>query len=96
MKVSFDYDGTLSTRKGKDKAIEEKKNGNTLYLISARSKAGLQLYKDCQEVGINKDKIYLTGSNEKKIEKIKELGIERHYDNNRDVINKLGSIGKLI
>ena len=95
MKVSFDYDGTLSTRKGKDLAIKEKSNGNELYLISARSKAGLQLYKDCQEVGINKDKIYLTGSNEKKIEKIKELGIDKHYDNNAEVIKQLGAIGKL-
>lgn len=96
MKVSFDYDGTLSTKKGKEFAIQEKQRGNEIYLISARSKAGLQLYKDCQEVGINKDKIYLTGSNKAKVEKIKELGIERHYDNNQDVIKELGTIGKLI
>ena len=96
MKVSFDYDGTLSTSKGKELAKKEKERGNTLYLISARSKAGIQLYKDCQEVGINRDNIYLTGSNKAKVEKIKELGIERHYDNNKDVINELGSIGKLV
>ena len=96
MKVSFDYDGTLSTSKGKELAKKEKERGNILYLISARSKAGIQLYKDCQEVGISKDNIYLTGSNKAKVEKIKELGIERHYDNNKDVINELGSIGSLL
>ena len=30
------------------------------------------------------------------VEKIKELGITAHYDNNQDVINELGEIGRLI
>ena len=27
--------------------------------------------------------------------KIKELGIEKHYDNNQDVVDALGSVGVL-
>jgi hypothetical protein len=34
------------------------------------------------------------GSNKAKIEKIKELNIVTHYDNNADVIKELGDIGK--
>ena len=34
-------------------------------------------------------------SNKAKIEKIKALQIDTHYDNNPDVIKQLGTIGKL-
>ena len=36
------------------------------------------------------------GGNDKKIEKVLELGLDTFYDNNEDVINKLPNIGKLI
>jgi hypothetical protein len=38
--------------------------------------------------------VFATGSNKAKIEKIKELGITKHFDNNSDVINELGSVGE--
>ena len=46
-----------------------------------------------KELGITR--IYATGSNKAKIEKIKELGIDKHYDNNKDVVNALNGIGIL-
>ena len=49
-----------------------------------------------KRLGIDESKVYATGSNENKINKIKELGITIHYDNNKDVVNKLKGIGKLI
>ena len=49
-----------------------------------------------KRIGIPENKIYATGSNKAKVEKIKELGITIHYDNNQDVINELGEIGKKI
>ena len=49
-----------------------------------------------KQLGIPESKIYATGSNKTKVEKIKELGITIHYDNNQDVINELGEIGKKI
>lgn len=49
-----------------------------------------------QEIGIPESRIYATGSNENKIAKIKELEINKHYDNNKDVIDKLDGIGKLL
>lgn len=89
--VSFDYDGVLSTEKGKDLA---KRIRSTIYIVSARSsKDGMET--TAKELGIPNSRIYATGSNKAKIEKIKELGITKHYDNNPDVIKELGSIGKL-
>lgn len=92
-RVSFDYDGTLSTQDGKLKAEEEIKSGSIVYIISARdSKDGMLGTAD--NLGIPHDRVYATGSNKAKVEKIIELGISKHYDNNQDVIDELGSIGE--
>ena len=86
-KVSFDWDGTGSTAKGKELIQEYIDKGADVYIITARSsKAGISF------PGVE---IIATGSNKSKIEKIKELGISKHYDNNSDVVNQLGSIGVL-
>ena len=91
-KVSFDYDDTLTTWKGKGLALHEKYAGSTLYIISARrEKSGM--LKVADELGIPHDRVFATGSNKAKIQKIKELRINKHYDNNEDVIDELGSIG---
>ena len=71
--------------------IEE---GNDIYIISARnSKEGI--LDKAKQLGISVNKVYATGSNDNKVKKIKELGIEIHYDNNEDVIKNLSKIGKL-
>ena len=91
-KVSFDYDQTLTTAKGQELAIKQIESGSTVYIISARNdKAGM--YDLADKLGINQNNIYATGSNKAKIEKIKELGINKHYDNNADVISELGNVG---
>lgn len=92
LKVSFDYDDTLSTARGKDLAQKEKDQNNTLYIISARQdKEGM--LSVAESLGIPESRVYATGSNKAKVEKIKELGIDKHYDNNADVISELGSVG---
>jgi len=95
IKVSFDYDGTLSTAKGMELAQEEINKGNIVYIISARSSKSM-MYSKADKLNIPHSRIFATGSNKAKIEKIKELGISKHYDNNPDVINELGKIGELI
>ena len=92
-KISFDYDGTISTKKGQEKAIQLSKE-NTIYIISARSRK-LPMLNLATKLNIPSNRIFATGSNKAKIEKIKELNINTHYDNNNDVIKELGSIGKL-
>jgi hypothetical protein len=91
-KVSIDYDDTLSTDRGKSLAKRLISNGDAVYIISARNdKAGMLAV--AKELGIPESRVYATGSNKAKIEKIKELGIAKHHDNNADVIKELGSIG---
>ena len=94
MKISFDYDGTLSTKKGTELAKRLKDEGNTIYIISARGSKDNMLTR-AESIGIPTSRIYATGSNKAKVEKIKELGIDIHYDNNSDVIKELGAIGNL-
>jgi hypothetical protein len=90
-RISFDYDGTISTKKGTELAKQLIEN-NVVYIISARSsKDGM--YAKAKELGIPFGNVYATGSNEAKIQKIKDLHIDKHYDNNADVIDKLKGIG---
>jgi len=92
-KISIDYDDTLSTSRGKELAKKLIDEGNTLYIISARdSKDGM--LKVASDLGIPESRVYATGSNKVKVEKVKELGISKHIDNNQDVIDELGSIGQ--
>jgi hypothetical protein len=91
-KVSFDYDDTLSTERGKKLAQKEIQSGKVVYIISARdSKDGM--LEVASMLGIPNSHVYATGSNKAKIEKVKELGISKHYDNNSDVVNALETIG---
>ena len=92
-KVSFDYDDTLSTSRGKELAKKEIASGNVVYIISARSDKGAML-GIAKDLGIPENRVYATGSNKAKVEKVMELGINKHYDNNSDVIKELGSIGE--
>ena len=93
-KISFDYDGTLSTKKGFDLA-KKLSEENTIYIISARESKD-EMLKRANELNIPASRVFATGSNKAKIEKIKEIGISKHYDNNKDVVNELGNIGQLI
>ena len=91
MKISFDYDGVLSTQRGKMLAESKKE---TLYIISARNdKKGM--LSTAKLLNIPESRVYATGSNKLKVQKVKELGIDKHYDNNTDVISDLPNIGIL-
>ena len=87
-KVSYDWDGVGSTAEGKKAILDSIANGDEVYIISARSS------KENINIDIPTDHIFATGSNKAKIEKIKELGIVKHYDNNPDVVKELGSKGQ--
>jgi hypothetical protein len=92
-KISFDYDGTLSTLKGTELAQSLIDSGAEVYIISARGDKDGMLPK-AEKLGIPIGRVYAMGSNKAKIKKIKELNIVTHYDNNADVIRELGDIGK--
>ena len=92
-KVSFDYDDTLNTPMGRGIALTEIKSGSDVYIISARADKRRMLGL-AEELGIPANKIFATGSNTNKIRMIKSLRIDKHYDNNEDVINELGNVGQ--
>lgn len=94
-RVSFDYDGTLNRAVGIRKAMELVEKGVIVYIISARDSVNFML-KIARRVGIPVERIYAVGSNEAKIEKVKELGITTHYDNNIDVVRALPGVGAMI
>jgi len=91
MKVSYDYDGVLSTDAGKEKAKRDINAGNAVYIISARDSVDGMLGV-AESLGISKGRVYATGSNKAKVEKIKELGIEIHTDNNPDVVAEVNAL----
>ena len=80
-KISFDYDDTFSTQKGFDRAMRLVEDGATVYIISARQEKDGMLPR-ATKAGIPESRVYATGSNKAKVEKVKELGITKHYDNN--------------
>ena len=94
-KVSFDYDDTLTTDKGKELAKRKIEEGKTVYIISARHSVSNML-STARDLGIPLSRVYATGSNKAKVEKVLSLNIGTHYDNNTDVVNELKGIGKLI
>ena len=93
-KVSFDYDGTISTKKGTELAQLFIDDGATVYIISARSTSS-KLNDKADELGIPHSRVYAMGSNKAKVEKVIELEIDIHYDNNENVVNDLPDVGRL-
>lgn len=91
-KVSFDYDGVLTTARGVGLLLHELNTGSDVYIVSARQNKKF-LEKWGEKYGIHPSKIFATGSNQQKIRKIKELRIYKHYDDNEDVISELGRTG---
>ena len=92
-KISFDFDDTLNTERGKALAKRKIEAGAIVYIISARHDRE-SMFGVADELGISHDRVYATGSNTEKVAKVKELGVSKHYDNNADVISELGSVGE--
>jgi len=92
VKISIDYDDTLSTDRGKELAKRLIADGEIVYIISARNDIDGMLGV-AESLGIPKSRVYATGSNKAKVQKIKDLGITKHYDNNADVVKELGTVG---
>ena len=90
-RVSFDFDGTLNTDAGRAYLEEEKSKGSEIYIISAR-KDPEYLQGFAIANGIEKERVFAMGSDEEKIAKIKDLGIVKHYDNNKTVVESVRGV----
>ena len=90
--VSFDFDDTLSTSKGQEKAKQLLAENYRVLIITARqSKDSKEVFEVADKLGIRRSDIFFTnGGNKWHI--IKRLGVAIHYDNNKeqiDLINKM-------
>ena len=89
MKISLDYDGTLSTNRGKLLLERLIKEGHTIYIITARRESDMgAVYRVGEELGIPKSRIISTEGMDK-WRVMEEYGIKRHYDNNPEQIKKI-------
>ena len=88
-KISFDFDGTLSTQKGQDMAKAKMEQGYTVYIVTARQQTDSEeVLKVAAELGIPKSQIYFTnGADKWKL--VSKLGISEHYDNNQEQVDKI-------
>lgn len=86
-KVSIDYDDTLSTDRGKELAKRLIKEGQDVVVVTRRRDDQMaEVRRVAAELGI--DKVYNTNG-ELKWKKLKELGIDKHIDNNPDEIKAI-------
>jgi hypothetical protein len=46
-----------------------------------------------KRLGIPSDRVFATGSNNRKVYKIAALNIDTHYDNNKNVLDRLKTLG---
>jgi hypothetical protein len=92
-RISFDYDGVLSTARGRNLLKRELSRGYDVYIISARGDKE-RLIELTKDLGIPENNIYAMGSNLSKITKIKQLNIRLHWDDNPFVVDQLGVIGR--
>ncbi len=86
-KVSFDFDDTLDTERGKALAKEKIASGKIVYIVTRRQEsASAEVYKVADELGIPRSRVYFTNG-AYKWSTIKRLNIGTHYDNNLTEVN---------
>jgi len=90
MNISFDIDGVLDTPQGMALARRKITEGHRVYIITARNEERMseEVYAIARELGIPRLRVYFTNG-EDKWRTIRRLGIELHYDNNQEQIDKI-------
>jgi DNA-binding phage protein len=89
-KISFDFDEVLTTSQGLALIKRKLTEGYDVFIITARGEARKNpVYQLAEQLGISRNKVFITGSNANKVLTIKRLGINKHYDNNPDVIKRV-------
>jgi hypothetical protein len=91
-KISFDYDDTLTNVRIQQIARERIARGDDVYIVSARQNK-LYMLPFAKRLGIPSDRVFATGSNNRKVYKIAALNIDTHYDNNKNVLDRLKTLG---
>jgi hypothetical protein len=87
MRVSFDFDDTLTTANGQQMAQRHITLGDDVFIVTARQQSnGASVYEMAQKLRIPRENVYFTGGRDK-WQTLKRLRIEKHYENNQEQIN---------
>jgi len=95
LKVSFDYDGTLSTKEGKKKAKKHIERGDNVYITTARPKDwhgerwdNTEVFEAAENLGIPKNKIRFLDFDDK-WKHLKEFDF--HFDDDKTEIELINA-----
>ena len=89
MRISFDVDGVLDTERGFELAKRLINRGEDVFIITARNERfSREVYQIAEQLNIPRLRVYFTNGADK-WKTIKAVRIERHYDNNREQIEKI-------
>lgn len=89
MRVSFDYDETLTTSKGQQMALNEIKKGNEILILTARQERdSAPVYAMAEKLGIKKSNVHFTNGQDK-WKFVLRLHIDKHVDNSQEQIDKI-------
>lgn len=91
-KVSFEYDGVLTTPRGRGLLLSELQSGSDVYIISSNGNKS-RILPTAKELGIPESKVFAMGNDTRKITQIKTLRINKHYDKDEDFIDRIEPIG---
>jgi hypothetical protein len=87
MRISFDYDDTLTTSKGQQMASRYVAAKDNVFIVTARQQSnGGPVYEMAKKLGIKRENVYFTGGRDK-WQTIKRLRINKHIDNNQEQID---------
>ena len=89
MRISFDYDGVLSTDKGKEMALKAIQDNNEVWILTARKEYDNEaVYSTADKLGIPKSQIVFTNGKDK-WSFVMRHKIDEHVDNNQEQIDKI-------
>lgn len=89
MRVSFDYDETLTTYKGQQMALNEIKKGNEVLILTARQERdSAPVYAMAEKLGIKKSNVHFTNGQDK-WKFVLRYNINKHVDNSQEQIDKI-------
>ena len=86
-KISFDYDGVLTTENGKQLLKRKISEGFDVYIVTARQRS-LTVINFARENKIPSNRVFFTEGKDK-WETLQRLSITVHYDNNQEQIDKI-------
>jgi len=88
-RISFDYDGVLSTDRGRLLAQRFIKEGAAVFIVTARGEnQSKSVYEVADILGIKRNRVIFTNHRDK-ADTVKRLKINVHYDNNAKQITKI-------